>query len=55
MGLKLNFQPPHQKICSSYPTIQKPWTYINMKETNERNQQKKTQREWKYFKALPLH
>jgi hypothetical protein len=55
MGLKPNFQHLHQMFCSSYQTTQKPWTYINKKKTNERNQQKEAQKEWKCFRALHLH
>jgi len=36
MGLKPNFQLPHQSFCSFCQTTQKPWTYINMKEINKK-------------------
>jgi hypothetical protein len=55
MGWKPSFQLPHQIFCSFCQTTQKPWTYINMKKTNERNQQKEKEKEWKCFRALPLH
>jgi hypothetical protein len=44
MGWKLNFQLLHQIFYSSCQTAQKPWTDINMKKENERNQQKKKKR-----------
>jgi hypothetical protein len=51
MGWKLDFQLPHQFFCNSYQTTQKSWTYINKKETNDRNQLKEAQKEWKCFQA----